>query len=285
LIIHNVIYYVNIYEKMHCDSKCKICGKKYDKNKKKRILQENLSEKCILRENSSKKIVLNDFLQDQPTSCLQGKKIYYRPPPPYLPRNFSWCGHYYVPDLNLDVPFTWNGKNGNIQMIAGGPDYPIWFTNLIYDGYLYTLTYKWPGLVGEQKCVKLFPFTIDDLNTIFASSSFVGAEIITTNPICSFKNKERDHEIIEQNIKCTNVHHFRLSIALPKAPPGNHFRLPITSADIYVNQKDPTKFWKILHFGFQNLLDPNLDEWIIMNKFKDIAGEVNLPCECINSSS
>ena len=30
-------------------------------------------------------------------------------------------------------------------MIAGGPRYPIWFTNLIYHGSLYTLTYKWPA--------------------------------------------------------------------------------------------------------------------------------------------
>ena len=76
------------------------------------------------------------------------------------------------------------------------------------------------------------------------------------------------------------MHHFRLSVVLPQLPPGNHFRIPITSADIYVDRKDPTKIWKILHFGFQNLLDPNLDEWIILNEFMNVAGEVNLPPSC-----
>lgn len=202
-------------------------------------------------------------------NCQKNKKcinIYSRPKPPRLPHNFSWCGHYFVPDLNLEVPFVWNGDNGNIQMTAGSADYPIWFTNLIYNGFLYTLTYKWPGLTGEQKCVKLFPFTLDDLNTIFASAVFVGPEII------------------EQNGKCINVHHFRLSIVLPQLPPGNHFRLPITSADIYVDNNNPSIFWKVLHFGFQNILDPHLDEWIIMKKFKDRAGEVVLPCQCISTA-
>lgn len=61
--------------------------------------------------------------------CLLESTIYSRPPPPRLPRNFAWSGHYYVPDLNLNVPFTWNGNNGNIQMTAGSIDYPIWFTD------------------------------------------------------------------------------------------------------------------------------------------------------------
>jgi len=233
---------------------CKICGKKKDVVKK----------KC-----------------DKQCPCpLETTNIYTRPKPPFLPRNFSWCGHYFVPDLNLDVPFTWNGNNGNMQMTAGSIDYPIWFTNLIYDGFLYTFTYKWPGLVGEQKCDKLFPFTMDDLNTIFASASYVGEEIITSDTICS-SGKKVGAEIIEQNKKCLHVHHFRLAIALPRAPPGNHFRLPITSADIYVDKTNPSKFWKVLHFGFQNIYDPNLDEWIYVNEFKDVAGEINLPPECV----
>ena len=32
-------------------------------------------------------------------------------------------------------------------MIAGGPDDPIHFTNILFDGRLYTLTYKWPDTV------------------------------------------------------------------------------------------------------------------------------------------
>jgi hypothetical protein len=36
----------------------------------------------------------------------------------------------------------------------------------------------------------------------------------------------------------------------------------------------------VLHFGFQNLYDPNLDEWINMHTFKHGAGEVTLPPAC-----
>jgi hypothetical protein len=51
--------------------------------------------------------------------------------------------------------------------------------------------------------------------------------------------------------------------------------------DFYVDQEDSSKFWKVLHFGLQNLLDPALDEWAVMQKFKDTAGEVTFPAECI----
>lgn len=51
-------------------------------------------------------------------------------------------------------------KMENMQMIAGGDGSPIWFTNLICGGYLYTYTHKWPGIVGTQKCSKLFPLIL-----------------------------------------------------------------------------------------------------------------------------
>nr|WSX53412.1 hypothetical protein OG409_33525 [Streptomyces sp. NBC_00974] len=41
-------------------------------------------------------------------------------------------------DLDITVPFTWEGRDGDSQMTAGGPQYPIWFTNLIHHGTLYT---------------------------------------------------------------------------------------------------------------------------------------------------
>lgn len=55
-----------------------------------------------------------------------------RPPAPRLPRDFRGRGRWIVRDLDITVPFTWEGKDGDSQMTAGGPQYPIWFTNLIY---------------------------------------------------------------------------------------------------------------------------------------------------------
>src|SRR5579871_5518062 len=50
------------------------------------------------------------------------------PRPPVLPANFQGRGRYIVADLGINVPFTWQGRNGDSQMIAGGPQYRIWFT-------------------------------------------------------------------------------------------------------------------------------------------------------------
>jgi hypothetical protein len=196
------------------------------------------------------------------------------PPFPKLPKNFSWKGRYIVPDLidpatgelGVNVPFTWEGVNGDVQMIAGSEKHAIYFTNFIYQGYLYTYTYKWPCLQPEflpplESCDPLFKFTLEDLNEFFTHANFVGAETL-------------------EEKKTRYVNHFRISVALPQLPPGFQLRLPILSADIYVDQKDSRKFWKVLHYGLQNLYAPNLDEWIILNKFSDCPGEIRLPSAC-----
>ncbi len=202
---------------------------------------------------------------------LKCRKKTEHPDPPRLPRNFSWRGRYIVPDLKVNVPFIWNGNDGDIQMIAGSEKDPIFFTNLIYHNHLYTYTYKWPCLQPEflpplERCCPLLKFSLDDLNALFATSFFVGAEIL---------EKKTRH-----CCKRLHVNHFRLAIALPHFPPGFYPRLPFLSADIYVNQKDSSKIVKILHFGLQNLYDPNLDEWIVINQFDDCPGEVTLPPPC-----
>lgn len=203
---------------------------------------------------------------------LQSRKKIHRPSPPKLPRNFRWEGRYLVPDLGVNVPFTWHGKNGNIQMTAGSLRHPIYFTNLIYRRRLFTYTYKWPGLQPEflpplERCGPLFKFSLNDLNALFATAFFVGAEILEE------KNSRGECERHP-------VHHFRLAIALPHFPPGFYPRLPVACADIYVDRDDPSRFLKILHFGIHNLYDPNLDEWIVIEKFEDCPGRIKLPAAC-----
>jgi hypothetical protein len=64
-------------------------------------------------------------------------------------------------------------------------------------------------------------------------------------------------------------------------PPGSYPRLPIASADIYVDRKDSSKFVKVLHFGLQNLYDPRLDEWIVIDKAdNEHPGDIHLPFAC-----
>jgi hypothetical protein len=181
-------------------------------------------------------------------------------PRPRLPRNFRGSGRYLVPDLGVNVPFTWRGSGGNSQMTAGGENYPIYFTNLIFGGSLYTITYRWPG-VTDHPCSRIPGFTLDQLNEIFRSAAYVGPEILN-------RNRRR------------YVNHFRLASALPPGPPGLFPRIPFAEADIYVDERNPGTFWRVLHFGFQNIYDPNLDEWINMHSFKHTAGAVTLPPTC-----
>lgn len=194
------------------------------------------------------------------------------PPPPLLPRDFTWTGRYEVPDLGLEVPFSWHGSAGNVQMIAGGDTSPIHFTNLIYDGVLYTLTYKWPD-IERRPCSPLGPFTLDDLNRALESSRFVGAETL-----------ERDEPL--------RVNHFRVGVVwepppdlIPPIPGVSNLRLPLMSGDIYVDRDDPSRFRQVLQFGLQNLYDPEQDEWIRIDEINDEAGVVELPAECATAAS
>jgi hypothetical protein len=186
------------------------------------------------------------------------------PQPPQLPRDFRGKGTYIVRDLGITVPFTWEGRDGDSQMVAGGPQYPIWFTNLIYRGSLYTLTYKWPGL-NEHACSRIPGFTLDQLNQAFQGSRFVGREVLQG----SAGSPDR------------YVNHWRVGVVAPTLPPGNFFRLPLALGDIYVGQSDPSTFWQVLQFGVQNLFDPELDEWIVMNTFEHKPGTVTLPRRCL----
>jgi hypothetical protein len=194
------------------------------------------------------------------------------PPPPRIPEDFRWTGRYVVPDLDAEVPFTWEGSGGNFQMTAGGEDEVIHFTNILYEGTLYTLTYQWPG-VPRNPCSNVGPFSLDELNTGLGSARFVGAETL-------------------DDLEPRRVNHFRAGIVWE--PPADlvgpiegvpQIRIPIMFGDIYVDRDDPTKFWKVLQFGLQNLYDANLDEWIVVDDIDPSPGTVTLPDECATAPS
>jgi hypothetical protein len=185
------------------------------------------------------------------------------PPPPQLPRDFQWEGRYFVKDLGFDVSFSWQGKDGDMQMIAGSEDEAIHFTNLIYHDQLYTLTYKWDQIVPPEpvKCVCLGELSLPMLNQCLNSSRFVGAETLarTRHPA---------------------VNHFRVSVVFGAASVAPAFRFPAMQGDIYVDRNNSSRIRKMLHYGYQNLFDPALDEWLEVNTIKNKAGEVTLPPEC-----
>ncbi|HUA34992.1 MAG TPA: hypothetical protein VMA09_15395 [Candidatus Binataceae bacterium] len=187
------------------------------------------------------------------------------PAAPQIPRDFQWKGRYIVKDLGADVPFIWQGSNGNLQMTAGSTADTVYFTNLIYNGELYTLTENWPydepPPPYSNKCVCLGRLTLNTLNACLNSSRYVGPEILLDN--------------------LRLVNHFRIGVMFgeTESKPGP-VRLPIMEGDFYVDPGNPGKFWKVLHYGLQNLLDPALDEWIVLQNFKYTPGQVTLPAKC-----
>lgn len=183
------------------------------------------------------------------------------PRPPRLPADFRATGRYIVRDLGVNVPFTWQGRGGNSQMIAGGPQYRIWFTNVIYRGTLYTATYKWPNLRRSRRCDRVGPFSLRDLNNGLRTARLVGAEILQGNP---------DRQ----------VYHWRVGVVAGSARPGLEIRFPLALADIYVSQQDPSQWWQVLQFGLQNIYDPALDEWFTLSAFSHQPGTVTLPAAC-----
>ena len=70
------------------------------------------------------------------------------------------------------------------------------------------------------------------------------------------------------------MNHFRVGVLFGDTETGpDAFRAPIMEGDFYVDEKNSSEFWKVLHFGFQNLLDPALDEWAVMEKLDDAVQE------------
>ena len=186
------------------------------------------------------------------------------PATPQIPRDFQWSGRYLVPDLGEDVTFSWQGNGGNLQMTAGGPADEVYFTNLIFNGKLYTLTYNWPydkkPPLGSDKCVCLGRLTLSTLNACLNTSRFVGAETLDDQG---------------------PANHFRVSVVFGEtASKPNPFRVPIMEGDFYLDPSNPSKILKVLHYGFQNLLDPALDEWMVLQDFEFTPGTVTLPSRC-----
>jgi len=188
------------------------------------------------------------------------------PQPPRIPKDFDAEGRYLVPDLGINVPFSFRGSNGNLKMTAGGRNQPIWFMNIIYGKpgvrkQLYTVTYRWPGVTQNVPCGAVGNVSRQSLNAWLARSSFVGREVLEGSP-------DR------------YVNHWRAAGVLPALPPGNFLRLPITLGDIYTDRSNPATWWKVLHFGFQNVYDPELDEWFELDTFRHRPGKVTLPNGC-----
>jgi hypothetical protein len=184
------------------------------------------------------------------------------PRPPHLPRNFRGQGVWIVRDMGITVPFSWRGRDGNFRMVAGGPDDPIWFTNLIWHNTAYTLTYRWPN-VTDHRCHRVEGFfNLHLLNQAFKTGRFVG------------------RETLHQRGQRRQVNHWRVGLVLPNLPPGIFLRFPIALGDIYVDRQNRGTFWQVLQFGFQNLYDPELDEWLRMDTFRHKPGQVGLPARC-----
>lgn len=192
------------------------------------------------------------------------------PAPPRLVDDFAWTGRYIVPDLDVEVPFTWTARDGDFQMTAGDDGQPIHFTNVVADGFLYTLTYTWPE-IPRMPCSPVGEFSIDDLNKGLADAAYVGAEVLEDR-----QTREVFHYRSAAAIEVPTE-----ALGLPDDAPVA--RIPVMAGDIYVDREDPGVIWKLLHFGVQNLYDANLDAWIVIDDASSTPGDVSLPQECVDA--
>ena len=131
------------------------------------------------------------------------------PRPPHLPKNFRGQGEWIVRDLGIKS-FSWRGNDGNSRMVAGGPDYPIWFTNVIWHNSLYTLTYKWPNVTeANPEDSRLLQPPPPEPG--FKNARFVGREILQGRP-----NR--------------HVNHWRAGVVCPSCRPGTSLASALRSA-------------------------------------------------------
>ena len=92
--------------------------------------------------------------------------------------------------------------------------------------------------------------------------------------------------------KPRRVNHWRAGIVfevppeiIPPIEGVGNIRLPLMSGDIYTDRRDPQKFWQVLQFGIQNLYDAEQDEWIVIDRIRRRAGDVELPDECAEAAT
>lgn len=112
-----------------------------------------------------------------------------------------------------------------------------------------------------RRCDRVGSFSLQMLNEVLKTARFVRPEILQGTPDRS-------------------VDHWRVGVVAGSTLPGKEFRVPIALGDIYVDQRDPSQWWQVLQFGFQNLYDPQLDEWFTMTSFNHQPGQVTLPKRC-----
>ena len=184
------------------------------------------------------------------------------PAPPRLPANFRARGRWVVRSLGITVPFTWRSENGNSRMVAGGKHYPIWFVNLIYHNRLYTLTYKWPG-VDDHRCV-LFP-------------GYFTRQHAQRGPARIAVRRPRGPAGQTRTAASTTGGSASSSPSCRRATTsGSRSRSPTSTSGRATGRAGGS----CSSSAFQNLFDPELDEWGMLDRFRLEPAPVSLPNRC-----
>ena len=198
-----------------------------------------------------------------------------------LPRDFVAKGRYIVPDLGIDVPFTWEGHDGDSQMIAGSDDVP----DPLHQRHRRRTALHADVQVARARAAPLLRgrrVHPGGFNQFLATSRYAGAEILVGKP-----NRR--------------VHHFRAGVVWEPPPSvvppdvltpvggtpdiGTGGRRsgaadPAHARRLLRRPRRPDDVPPVLHFGVQNLYDAELDEWMVMKTFRHRPGTVDLPDEC-----
>lgn len=218
------------------------------------------------------------------------------PDKPQIPtQDFEWHGvfkgstvfqgtaeDYSAPQVieDLVVRGRQQGDYFNVYMSQGGADRDTWVENLIYNGKFYSITHKWHTNGADDFLELCFentvyndtdpksplPITVEGLNSLLASSRFVGLEMIEGE----------------------SINHFRASCLAASAFPTDDGATPILPpffsikifSDIYVLESDPYAWTKWLQYGDGVGPDPQNDEWFLFDERSSNPGDIILPKEC-----
>jgi hypothetical protein len=172
------------------------------------------------------------------------------------------------------------GEYFNVYMEQGSDERDTWVENLIYNGKFYSITHKWHTDAADDFLELCFentvyndadpdaplPITVEGLNSLLASSRFVGLGLIEGESVNHFRSS------------CLAASAFPTEDGSTPIPPP-FFPIKIFS-DIYVLESDSYTWTKWLQAGDGVGPDPHNDEWFLFDEWSSNPDDIILPRQC-----
>jgi len=206
-------------------------------------------------------------------------------------REFEWTGRFVAKSLGVDTKLTIRGKeqNGSFDILmeqgCTSDDDPVCVQNFVYGNKFYTVTHDWPEIEGVSNILgtcfaSTNSVTVDDLNFLLASARFVGTEEVDRKKMDHFRATCIGRTVV--NVDGVNICQRLSAFSDLYVPPGRGYR----TGKRATRNRNPTgkPFYKWLQTGDGVGLDPQQDEWFLIDSERRRAGPIDLPDACNNGA-